>query len=125
MGIGKLEEKFAAHKMMACCCLVIGVTSILAVSAQAVIPLGVIFFIGSLGFGGIDVLSQASIVEVHGDKVDPWMQFLHFCFGLGSFIAPLCLAWLGEQAYTVFGMTSFLLMIAFFLFDSPKIHKHK
>lgn len=125
MSIGRFEEKFAAHKMMSCSFLIIAITCFLAVSTEAVIPMGIIFFFSSLGLSGIDVLSQASIVEVHGDKVDPWMQFLHFCFGLGSFISPLCLAWLGEQAYSLFGMMSLIMVVVFFLFDSPKIHKNK
>jgi hypothetical protein len=46
--------------------------------------MAILFFLSGGACAGIDVLSQSSTVEVYGDKVDPWMQFLHFCFGLGS-----------------------------------------
>lgn len=125
ISVGKIADRYQTHRMMSCSCLIIAVTCFLAVPTNNVILLGVIFFFSCLGLSGIDVLSQASIVEIHGDKVDPWMQFLHFCFGLGSFLSPLFLAWIGEQAYYLFGIISLVLMVVFFFFDSPKIHKDK
>jgi fucose permease len=53
------------------------------------------------------------------------MQFLHFCFGLGAFISPLFVAWLGGKSYILFGVLSFILAIVCFFFDSPKIHKER
>lgn len=84
--------------------------------------MGVVFFVSSLGASGIDVVANASIIEVHGDKVDPWMQFLHFCFGLGSFFSPIFVAWLGNSAFILFGVLALVVMAGFFSFDSPKIH---
>ena len=85
--------------------------------------MGVLFFVSSLGCSGIDVLANASIIEVHGDKVDPWMQFLHFCFGLGSFFSPLFLAWLGKSAFILFAILGLVVLVGCFSLDSPKIHK--
>lgn len=108
---------------MSCSFLIIAVTAFLAVSAEEVFSMCVIFFFSGLGCSGIEVISQASLVEVHEDKVDPWMQFLHFCFGVGAFLSPLFVAWFGGKSYIIFGVVSFALMVVCFIFDSPKIHK--
>lgn len=51
------------------------------------------------------------------------MQFLHFCFGLGSFIAPLCIAVTGLNSYLYFGLIAMALIVPALLFHSPAIHK--
>ena len=29
------------------------------------------------------------LIYLWGSDVGPWMQFMHFCFGVGAFVAPL------------------------------------
>jgi hypothetical protein len=50
---------------MSCAFLVMTVSSFLAVSAEKVTYMCIIFFFSGLGCSAIDVLSQASLVEVH------------------------------------------------------------
>jgi len=39
--------------------------------------------------GIIDAVGNTTLMYLHGAKVGPWMQTMHFCFGVGAFIAPL------------------------------------
>lgn len=41
----------------------------------------------------IDVGANTLIVWVHGARVGPYLSGLHFAFGVGTFIAPLIVAW--------------------------------
>src|SRR5215472_6634420 len=43
---------------------------------------------GAVGVGG-----NALLVWVHGSRVAPFMNALHFAYGAGGFIAPLIVAW--------------------------------
>jgi FHS family Na+ dependent glucose MFS transporter 1 len=124
LGVGEIGDRYQPHHLLAVSFLLVGVTSFLAVYTEAVLPTAVVFFFSAVGCAGIDVLSQSSIVEVHGSKVDPWMQFLHFCFGLGSFISPLILATIGSNAYIALGLVSLLMIVPSFCFPSPVIHKN-
>ncbi len=48
----------------------------------------VIFLLG-VGLGVLDVGGNTLIVWLFGSDVGPYMNALHFCFGLGAFLSPL------------------------------------
>lgn len=50
-----------------------------------------LFFIG-LAQAGIDVGGNTMIVWVHREKVGPFMNGLHFFFGVGAFLSPIIVA---------------------------------
>jgi FHS family Na+ dependent glucose MFS transporter 1 len=55
------------------------------------ILVSVVFIIG-VGQGVLDVGGNTLLVWVHGNRVGPFMNGLHFCFGLGALLAPLLVA---------------------------------
>lgn len=123
LGVGYIATTYQPHRLLALAFFLIAATSFLAVYVEQIFAMALLFFISSLGAAAIDVLSQASLVEVHGSKVDPWMQFLHFCFGFGAFIAPLFLAAIGASSYTLFGVVGLVLMIPAMCIHSPETQK--
>jgi FHS family Na+ dependent glucose MFS transporter 1 len=123
MGFAEMAEKYSSHKLMAISFALVGLMAFLAVNTERVMMMAILFFLSGGACAGIDVLSQSSTVEVYGDKVDPWMQFLHFCFGMGAFISPLFLANMGGASYIVFGVASLILVVPSLWFKSPSIHK--
>ncbi len=50
-----------------------------------------IFFVG-IAEGALDVGGNTLMVWVHGERVPPYMNGLHFTFGFGAFIAPIIVA---------------------------------
>jgi FHS family Na+ dependent glucose MFS transporter 1 len=88
-GGGRLYDRFKGHKLM-----------ILSVSAMVLaaffIPLiswfylllPVMFLLG-LGEGTLDVGGNVNLVWVFQSRVGPYMNALHFFFGLGAFLAPI------------------------------------
>jgi FHS family Na+ dependent glucose MFS transporter 1 len=67
-------------------------TMLLLPSMPALVLLVVLVFVLGLGEGGVDVGGNASIVWAFGARVGPFMNALHFFFGLGAFLAPLLVA---------------------------------
>ncbi|MGC9520555.1 MAG: MFS transporter [Anaerolineae bacterium] len=53
--------------------------------------IGVIFLLGIFE-GAIDVGGNTLLIWVHGDEVDPYMNALHFFFGVGAFLSPIIVA---------------------------------
>lgn len=46
----------------------------------------------AIGFGAADVVCNTLIPWAHGPRVDAWMQFYHFSFGLGATVSPAFVA---------------------------------
>jgi FHS family Na+ dependent glucose MFS transporter 1 len=89
---GRLLDKTAGHPILATAIL-------LAALAVALIPLAPLLswlaaLILVMGFaqGLMDVGSNTLIVWVYREKVGPYLNGLHFFFGLGAFLAPVMVA---------------------------------
>lgn len=52
---------------------------------------GVLFFTGAVQ-GILNIGGNALLVWLHGQNVGPFMNGLHFCFGVGTFITPVIIA---------------------------------
>eukprot|EP00743_Colponemidia_sp_Colp-15_P009791 GILK01010725.1.p1 GENE.GILK01010725.1~~GILK01010725.1.p1 ORF type:complete len:531 (+),score=89.24 GILK01010725.1:33-1625(+) len=85
---GKLYETHDGHKIFFA-------VSLIVTLCMWLLPLIHVLFLSllvtavmaaSLSF--IDVGANCMLFAVWGDKVAPYMQFLHFCFGIGATISP-------------------------------------
>ncbi|CAG0919629.1 unnamed protein product, partial [Notodromas monacha] len=73
----------------------LGSTTMLALTI-AVVPLcthilALVVVIAVMGFfmGTVDVVSNVCMMQLFDKKVGPFLQCLHFCYGLGAFLSPL------------------------------------
>ncbi|HSO27349.1 MAG TPA: MFS transporter [Anaerolineales bacterium] len=90
---GKLFDRVPTHRLMA------GVLLLMAVMLF-VTPLtpwfGVLILVfAALGWAEatLDLGGNLSLLWVHGHDAGPYLNGLHFFFGLGAFLAPLFVAW--------------------------------
>ena len=92
VAIGRLYDRLVGHRVMAVM-LVLMMTGMVAVPAVPLLPLlvGVFLFLG-ISEAGVDVGGNTLIVWRHGARVGPFMNAMHFCFGVGSFVAPIIIA---------------------------------
>ena len=56
---------------------------------QVFIPLLGVMFIFGLGQGTLDVGGNINLLWVYQSRVGPYMNALHFCFGVGAFLSPI------------------------------------
>lgn len=54
--------------------------------------LTIVLFVVGIAESGLDVGSNTMLIWIHGDKVGPFMNGLHFFFGLGAFLSPIIIA---------------------------------
>lgn len=79
---------------------VMGTTLLLMALSMALVPLipvlwvliAVLLLLGMFE-GAVDVGGNTLLVWVHGEKVGPYMNALHFFFGVGAFLSPIVIAW--------------------------------
>ena len=89
---GRAYDRFPGHRIMAS-------TSMVLALCAAVIPiisvrwlLLLVFFVLGAAKGSIDVGGNTLILWAHTEGSGPYMNGLHFFFGVGAFAAPLILA---------------------------------
>ncbi|KAB7504291.1 Major facilitator superfamily domain-containing protein 4A [Armadillidium nasatum] len=92
--IGAACGGFLAQK----CChsILLLASSIMICITLAIIPFCTVLFwlsvvLAFMGFfmGTIDTVANIAMIELYGRNVAPFLQALHFCYGLGAFVSPL------------------------------------
>jgi len=89
---GRLYDRIAAHPVMAGALCIMAVTVTLVPLISLLWLLVVVLFALGMAEGTLDVGGNALLGWVHRAEVGPYMNGLHFFFGLGAFIAPLIIA---------------------------------
>jgi MFS transporter, FHS family, Na+ dependent glucose transporter 1 len=89
---GRAYDRVPGHRLMAIALLAIALASVLIPLAPVLWMLLVAMFLSGLAGGIVDVGCNTLLLWTHGKSAGPFMNGLHFFFGVGSFIAPLLLA---------------------------------
>jgi FHS family Na+ dependent glucose MFS transporter 1 len=88
-----------------------------------------LLFILGISEGWLDVGGNTLLIWVHGERVGPFMNGLHFFFGLGAFLSPIVVARAVassggiDWAYWVLAMAVFPISLLFIVFKSPEIRR--
>ena len=89
---GQAYDRFPGHRLMAFSLILIGAAALVIPVAQGLWLLLLAFFVLGLAKGALDVGCNTLLLWIHGEKVGPFMNGLHFFFGVGALISPLVLA---------------------------------
>jgi FHS family Na+ dependent glucose MFS transporter 1 len=89
---GRAYDRVPGHRLMAIALLGIALASVLIPMAPVLWMLLAAMFLSGLAGGIVDVGCNTLLLWTHGKSAGPFMNGLHFFFGVGSFIAPLLLA---------------------------------
>lgn len=125
---GRAYDHIPGHRIIA-------VSMLVLLSAAAVFPLAsrlslllLASLVIGLGKGALDVGCNTLLQWVHGEKVGPFMNGLHFSFGVGAFLSPILLAQIisiTHEIYWVFwtiALLSFPLAVWFWFLPEPTAH---
>ncbi len=89
---GRLYDRASGHPVMGSMLLVVAI----ALGAIPIIPAlwGLTLALLLIGFaeGAVDVGGNTLLVWQHRERVGPFMNALHFFFGVGAFVAPILIA---------------------------------
>ena len=89
---GQAYDRLPGHRLMAVTLLLISLCATLVPFMHSLWLLLCLLFTLGLAKSALDVGCNTLLLWIHGEKVGPFMNGLHFFFGLGAFIAPLILA---------------------------------
>jgi FHS family Na+ dependent glucose MFS transporter 1 len=125
---GQAYDRIPGHRLMTISMLVMLTAAIVIPLATALWLLLLAALTMGLGKGALDVGCNTLLQWVHGDHVGPYMNGLHFSFGVGSFLSPILLAQIisiTHDIYWVFWTIALLsvpLAIWFWFLPEPPAH---
>jgi FHS family Na+ dependent glucose MFS transporter 1 len=89
---GRAYDRFPGHKLIASIVILLGIATALIPIAHILGALLFFMFTSGLATGVLDVGCNTLLLWTHGEKAGPFLNGLHFFFGVGSFTAPILLA---------------------------------
>ncbi len=89
---GPFYTRWPAHRVLFLALLAMASLMIAIPYAPSWLLLLLLGLIMGLTHALVDVGGNTLLPWLHGAGVGPWMNGMHFCFGLGAFLAPLVLA---------------------------------
>ena len=89
---GRLYDRQPGHTLMATMLLLMAAMLALAPLVPALWLLMLILLLLGIAESGLDVGGNTLLVWVHRDKVGPFMNGMHFFFGVGAFLSPIIIA---------------------------------
>jgi FHS family Na+ dependent glucose MFS transporter 1 len=89
---GRWYDRRWGHRLLAAALLVVAVTLTLTPLMSSRWSLAVVLLVLGAAEGAVDVGGNTLLVWVHHERVGPWMNGLHLCFGIGAVLAPLIVA---------------------------------
>jgi FHS family Na+ dependent glucose MFS transporter 1 len=90
-GGGRLYDRFKGHRLMALALILMVTSAIIAPLIQNFYLLLVVFLFFGFGNGLVDIGGNINLLWVFQSRVGPYMNALHFFFGVGAFLAPIIL----------------------------------
>jgi fucose permease len=89
---GRWYDPVPGHVGMAAALVVMAGMLLLTPAISALWVLVAVWLVLGLAVGAVDVGGNTLLVWVHGDRVGPFMNGLHFFFGVGSFLSPILIS---------------------------------
>lgn len=120
---GRLYDRVTGHRLMALALVMMALSMALVPFVPALPLLVVLMFMLGLFEPGVDVGGNTLIVWLHQHKVAPYMNGLHFFFGVGAFISPIIVAWAisvsGGIQWAYWALGLLILLPALFIVRQP------
>ena len=89
---GRLYDRVKGHPLIASALILMSIALSLVPTISILWLLAFVLLLIGVGEGMLDVGGNTLIVWLHGKKVGPFMNGLHFFFGIGAFLSPILVA---------------------------------
>lgn len=90
--VGRLYDRMRGHPLMAATLVIMAGLMLTVPSISHLWLLILVYGLIGMAASALDVGANTLLVWIHGESVGPFMNALHFFFGLGAFLAPMIAA---------------------------------
>ena len=123
---GRLYDRLRGHRLLAVAFISMFCLLALAPLTSRLWALTAVLLVLGLAEGSVDVGCNTLLIWVHGRRVGPFMNGLHFCYGIGAFLAPVIIAQAavlsGDITWGYWALALLLLPVAAILLRAPSPH---
>ncbi|MBU0490441.1 MAG: MFS transporter [Chloroflexi bacterium] len=121
--VSRFYDRWPGHPVIAGALLALSASMALVPTIPWLWVLAVVILILGMAENTVDVGGNTLLMWVHGERVGPFMNGLHFCFGLGAFLSPIIIAqvalFTGEAMRAYWVLALLLLPAAVWLLRQP------
>lgn len=128
---GRLYDRFPGHPLMAAMLAVMAAMMLLAPRCPSLTILTLVFVVLGIAEGSLDVGVNTLITWLFPRGLGPWMNGLHFFFGVGAMLSPLIVGFLMDQfdggvtiAYWSLAAALVPVIVVLLVLPSPAIAAH-
>jgi len=126
---GRAYDRFSSHKLLAITTTIMAVSCIFIPISNSLVLLLAAMFMNGFSAGILDVGCNTLMIWTHGEKAGPFLNGLHFFFGVGSLITPLLLAQVlirtGDIHWLYWSFTIVSMPLAIWLWFLPEAAAHR
>nr|XP_006812452.1 PREDICTED: major facilitator superfamily domain-containing protein 4-like [Saccoglossus kowalevskii] len=84
-----LQTLFHSDPLLLMSIITIAVTIALVPLCHLLWLLSIVLSVMGIAMGMIDTTANVCLIKIYGPQVSPFLQALHFCYGIGAFISPI------------------------------------
>jgi MFS transporter, FHS family, Na+ dependent glucose transporter 1 len=127
---GRLFDRFPGHPLMASMLAVMALTMALAPLSPSLTVLTCVFVCLGIAEGTLDVGGNTLLTWLYPTGLGPWMNGLHFFFGVGAMLSPLIVSYAmgfdGSVTFAYWTLAALLIPVILMLLwlPSPPIAAH-
>ena len=127
---GKAFDRFSGHYLLATVLIFLGCVVVIVPLIHRLWLLASLLFLLGIGEAGLDVGVNLMMVWAHRGRAGPFLNALHFFFGIGAFLSPIIVAQVlimsGNITGAFWSLTFFAFPIALWLLriKSPDLHQN-
>jgi fucose permease len=123
---GRLYDRHHGHRLLAVAFVSMAGLLALAPLISHLWALTAVLLVLGLFEGSIDVGGNTLLIWLHGRRVGPFMNGLHFCYGIGAFLSPVIIAQAvlmsGDITWAYWALALLMLPAAAVLVRAPRPH---
>ncbi|XP_074645656.1 major facilitator superfamily domain-containing protein 4A-like [Tubulanus polymorphus] len=86
---GYMANKLRANLMLTVATILLPTCMFLLSFCGSIGVLAAVLAVMGLNMGCIDCLANLLMIKLYGEFVTPFLQAMHFCYGLGAFVSPM------------------------------------
>jgi len=116
---GRLHDRWPGHPLIVVAVLSAAVTLATAPLISSLWLLIGLMVVMGMAEAGLEVGLNALLIWQYGERAGPYLNGLHFCFGVGAFTAPLVMALTGSLTGTYWTLAVLILPAALWLLTRP------
>ena len=115
-----MEHYLKLNKIVCLCCALLGICSVVLADTLSIVVFSLTMFLVGMTIMVINILATVALIRImNKSSTEAWIKALHMTFGIGAFLSPLCISWVGPLAFKLYPALALVLTLLLLFYDHP------